>query len=69
MTAQGLLDALEPRSPKTPAPGRRCSSAGGGRGLAKPTPGRSEPLAGGIIPISLTFYFKNLGSGRSRMKT
>lgn len=39
MTAQGLLDALEPRRPKTPAPGRRCSSAGGGRGLAKPTPG------------------------------
>lgn len=39
MTAQGLSDALEPRRPKTPAPDRRCSSAGGGRGSAKPTPG------------------------------
>lgn len=36
---QGLLDALEPRRPKTPAPDRPCPSAGGGRGLAKPTPG------------------------------
>lgn len=70
MTAQGLSDALEPRRPKTPAPDRRAL-VGRGRawiGQANARRGASRSPAE-LSQFFLTFYFKNSGFGRSRMKT
>ena len=70
MTAQGLLDALEPRRPKTPAPDRRALVGRGraGIGQANARRGASRSPAE-LSQFFLTFYFKNFGFGRSRMKT